>query len=363
LVIRVPIAVLIISAACLSSPAPCIAAPQAFQPTVRVGGNIQVEFDGGSAGDSRFPGANRIFVRRARIAASGAAMPSLTYRVQLDLGGGLSAASGIKGELSDGYVEWTRHSAAHIRLGQFKAPFGREWLTPATDLITVERTLVSDRLTLNRQIGVAALGDLRGGRVGYSAGIFNGTGRNTNTNDNDAFLVAGRATAAVWRTKTASVQAGLNGYWSHDTRLSMPADFGLDATPETPAADNLFTGRRRGAGVDARLDWGAWRVDAELLRVRFAEDRAAGDHVRDAHGWYVAPAAFVHARIVQLVARYERFQPAEAADDRGTRTWAAGVNCYPRGASVKLAFNYLWVDAPLARDAHQKVLAALQLVF
>jgi phosphate-selective porin len=342
---------------------PAQAAGAGWRPTLTLGGYVQGELDAGAVGDSRFPSSDRFFLRRARLSVEGEVMPSLTYRVQAELAGGLGAANSVSATLTDGFLEWTKFAAAHVRFGQFKAPFGREWLVPSTELATVERTLATDRLTANRQIGADVSGTLHRGRVGYIAGIFNGNGRNTTVNDNARFMYIVRGTATPWQTGGAIIQIGANAYWSSDTRVSMAKDFGFDSTPETAGADNLFSGTRTGVGLDAHVERRAWTMSAEMLHVRFEQNTGASHPVVTSHGWYVEPGAFVHRRLVQVIGRYERFQPDAGISGNTTSTWTAGVSYYAHGTSVKLAADYLWVDAPDRPDAHQKLLAQIQAIF
>ena len=342
-----------------SAPAPAAADP--FRPTLTIGGYLQGELDAGGEGDSRFPPPDRFFVRRARLTASGAVAKTLTYRLQAEFAGGLGSSSGVTASMTDGYVEWTRFDAAHVRFGQFKAPFGREWLVPSTQMPTVERSLATDRLTLNRQIGVQVAGALAGGRAGYAAAMVNGNGRNTTVNDNTSFMYIVRGTATGWRVADGRLEVGANAYWSDDARLSMSKDFGLDSTPDTSAADNLFSGRRRGAGVDAHFELRVWRVDAELLRVRFEQEPDGGARAVRGQGWYVAPSAFVHGRVIQVAGRYEHFRPDDDAE--ATTTWTGGMNYYAAAGHARLMADYLWVDAPGHAGTHQKVLAQVQVLF
>ena len=342
--------------------APVQPASPAFKPSLTIGGYVQGELDAGAAGDSRFPASDRFFVRRARLTASGSAMPTLTYRFQAEFAGGLGATSGVTASLTDAYAEWTKFRQAHIRFGQFKAPFGREWLTSSTQLAVIERSLVSDRLTLNRQIGVEALGDAYGGRVGYLAAVVNGNGRNTTVNDNRDFMYIVRGTSTPWKASSVGrLEIGANAFWSRDTKLAFAQEFKLDSTSDTPAADNLFTGRRTGAGIDGHFDRRMWTVDGEWLRVRFEQD-ASGAAIVTSQGWYVMPGAFVFRRLVQAVGRYEWYRPDVHVAGNETSTWTGGLNYYARGDSAKLMVDYLWVNTPASTD-HAKVLARIQVTF
>ncbi len=143
----------------------------------------------------------------------------------------------------------------------------------------------------------------------------------------------------------------------------MKSDFGLDSTPATPGADNLFTGKRVGVGVDSSYTRGIWRVDAEFLRVRFEQQNGAAQPDVISRGWYVTPGAFVYRRLVQVMGSYQQFQPDTGLSGNVTKTWLAGVNYYARGNNAKLIVDYLWVDAPLDPGEHQKLLAQMQVVF
>ena len=84
-------------------------------------------------------------------------------------------------------------------MGQYKAPFGLEQLTPDTTLYTIERTLPTGAITPERQIGVqlwgkpfASMWPEKSRLLTYYAGIFNGNGRNTTINDNNNFMYVGR---------------------------------------------------------------------------------------------------------------------------------------------------------------------------
>jgi phosphate-selective porin len=296
------------------------------------------------------------------LTASGSAMPTITYRFQAEFAGGLGPTAGVTAAMTDAYIEWTKISRAHVRFGQFKAPYGREWLTGSTQLPAIERSLVTDRLALNRQIGVEALGDAYGGRVGYLAAVVNGNGRNTTVNDNHDFMYIVRGTSTPWRAANVGrLQVGANAFWSRDTKLPVAQDFNIDSTPRSPAADDLFTGRHSGAGIDEHFERGVWSVDAEWLRVRFDQDAEASPVVTS-QGWYVMPGAFIYGRVVQAVGRYESYRPDVHIDANETSIWMGGLNYYARGDNAKLMVDYLWVDTPASSD-HSKLLARVQVVF
>src|SRR6185436_20881738 len=163
--------------------------PAGREPTLAIGGLLQVQADAGDRGDSRFTNDNdRFYLRRARLNATGKFLEEFDFRLELDLAGSLSNTSALRAQMTDGFINWNRYPAANVRAGQFKTPFGFEQLYGDPRLFTLERSLVNDRLTLSRQVGVQLGGDLFEKRLTYAVGSFNGNGVNNNFNDNESFL-------------------------------------------------------------------------------------------------------------------------------------------------------------------------------
>lgn len=313
--------------------------------TLTIGGLVQGQFEDGDRGDSRFPatGADRFLLRRARLNATGAFAKDFDFRLELDLAGSLSTASGLRAQLTDGYVTWTRYSFANLRAGQFKTPFGFEQLYPDPRLITAERSLVNDRLTLSRQLGAQLSGAFLDKRLTYAVGTFNGNGVNNSNNDNNKFLWAGRVTATPWKANAGSWSVGANGFTSEDTGLAL-ADLNLDSTPATPDKDGIFTGKRHGFGADSQIEAGPFSLWVEYLRVRFEPTSARPAARFDSGGGYAQAAWFLVPDRFQAVLKYETFDPRRGFAGDDVSTWTAGLNYYLRGHDLKLLLDYLRTD-------------------
>ena len=313
--------------------------------TLTVGGLVQGQFEDGDRGDSRFPatGTDRFLLRRARLNATGTFDKDFDFRLEFDLAGSLSAASGLRAQLTDGYVTWTHYSFANVRAGQFKTPFGFEQLYPDPRLITAERSLVNDRLTLNRQLGAQLSGTFLDKRLTYAVGTFNGNGVNNSNNDNNKFLWAGRATAVPWKSGSGSWSVGADGFTSEDTGLAL-ADLNLDSTPATPDKDGLFTGKRHGEGFDSQVEAGPFSLWVEYLRVHFEPTSARPAARFDSDGGYAQAACFLVPNRFQVVLKYETFDPRRGFSGDDVSTWTAGLNYYIRGHDLKLLLDYLRTD-------------------
>lgn len=207
-IVPVLFAVCVYPAGSLAAQSPGSVKPSEREPTLAIGGLLQVQMDVGDRGDSRFTNDNdRFYLRRARLNATGKFLEEFDFRLELDLAGSLSNSSALRAQMTDGFINWNRYPAANVRAGQFKTPFGFEQLYGDPRLITIERSLVNDRLTASRQLGAQVGGDLLDKRLSYAAGAFNGNSVNNNFNDDDRFFLAGRLAGVPWQGKLAGQPA------------------------------------------------------------------------------------------------------------------------------------------------------------
>ncbi len=341
--------------------------PAGREPTLTIGGLIQAQFDAGDRGDSRFANDDdRFYLRRARLNATGRFLEEFDFRLELDLAGSLSNSSALRAQMTDGYINWNRYPQANIRVGQFKTPFGFEQLYGDPRLYTLERSLVNDRLTLSRQVGVQLGGDFFEKRLTYAVGAFNGNGVNNNFNDNDSFLSVGRIAGIPWQGKLGSTSAtwsvGADGFSSKDTNVPL-SDLGLDSTPTSSDRDGIFAGERRGYGVDSQLIAGRFELWTEMLRVRFEPKSRIPRANLDANGWYGQASYYIVPNRLQIVAKYETFDPNDARNADETDTTTLGATLYLKGHDLKLMVNYLRSDVPILSDTQNKILARLQVIF
>jgi phosphate-selective porin OprO/OprP len=346
--------------------------PAGKEPSLTLGGLLQIQTELGDRGDARFANDNdRLYLRRARLNATGKFLEEFDFRLELDLAGTLANTTGLRAQMTDGYITWNRYSKANVRVGQFKTPFGFEQLYGDPRLPILERSLANDRLTFSRQLGVQVQGDLAEKRASYSVGAFNGNGQNNNFNDDDRFLLVGRFSGTPWeRTiagKKSSWAVGGNAFRSTDTGFAASAEFGFDSTPATPDRDNLFSGERHGYGVDSQLLLGPFELWAEYLNATWepisrrplASVESEGGYVQA--GYYVVPDRF------QVVLKAETYDPRKENDEDSVSTGTLGLNYFFKGHDLKFGVDYLRVQGDrlaTPRDQDEdKVIARLQVIF
>lgn len=310
-----------------------------------LGGFIHAQFESGGAPDTRYTGINdRFLLRRTRVNLAGAFAENVAFKLEADFGNNsIATKTGISGQLTDAFVNWTPDARASVRVGQFKTPFGFEQLQPDTKTYTIERSLPNDRLTVSRQIGAMLYGDPVPKRLSYSVGAFNGTGVNASSNDNQKFMWVGRLNGVAYEGKIGTQKA----------RLAVGGDY------FTTNDKGTFTGRREGYSYDAQLAVGPAELQAEWLRN--TQHPTVGS-ATTAEGWSML-GAYNFAKRWQGVVRYENYDSNTALNATTSKLWTFGLNFLLKGDDLKFSLNYLQGDPAAPVPSDHRFLGRIQVVF
>jgi phosphate-selective porin OprO/OprP len=357
-----------------------------------LGGFIQVNFEDGdvSAFEGRFGQTaikDRFRLRRARLNLTGDYAEQFDFKLEGDFGQS-DGTSGNRTAFSatDVWVNYHQFPAAQVKIGQYKAPFGLEQLTPDTSLLTIERTLPTGAITPDRQIGAELWGkpftsiwpeqkDL----LTYYAGIFNGNGRNITVNDNNNFMFVGRLELQPFKDvfgKGSFLKFGgdvLNSRDEQGVNISQSSnllvnDDGSLSPFVLPSADE-----RTAWSVDAWLRMGPFDLIGEYLQ-EHVEGRtvngvppAFSNFTTD--GFYVTGAYYFIPKKLQAVVQWQYLNPGQKGND-GLYSILGGLNYYIHGDDIKLMVNYVhtWSDFRQANpefgeDQFDEVLGRLQVMF
>ena len=358
-----------------------------------LGGYIQVNFEDGdvSAFEGRFGLTalkDRFRLRRARINLTGDFAEKFDFKVEGDFenSDGLSS-SRTAFEATDIFINWHQFAEANIKVGQWKAPFGLEQITPDPSLIIIERSLPTGALTPERQIGVQVWGkpftnvwpeqkDL----LTYYAGIFNGNGRNTSINDNNNFMYVGRLELMPFKGKIfgqdSSLKLGgdvLNSRDEKGTNISQTLNLLVNADGSLspfvlPGADE-----RTAWSVDTWFNLGPFDLIGEYFQEkvngRTVNGMPPGFADFTTNGYYITAAYFLIPKKLQAAVRWEDLNPGQMGND-GIHSITGGLNYYIHGDDLKLMINYIhtWSDfreanPQLGQDQFDEVIARAQLMF
>jgi hypothetical protein len=260
-----------------------------------------------------------------------------------------------RARLQDGYVELSPHEAIHLRIGQMRVPFDREWELAEIAQPFTERSEIAREFAHGRDLGAMALGALAGGQLVYGLGLFNGSGAWVG-NDNFDMLLALRLRYTVLGTHS--------GFWSdlprsRSPRLSLGLGFSFDLA-DTEAADG--SGRHYNRAeyqltADGLFQWRGAHL-AAAVHYRAADHGAASDVVH-AYGYLIEAGYMAWREHLEIVARYTALDPdVQGYDDHG-REVAAGVNVFLHGQHARMGLFYAYMFRlpgleadELRRDGH-----------
>lgn len=233
-------------------------------------------------------------------------------------------------DLRDAFIAMRLHPLAHLRAGQFKAPFDVETLLGDGDLPFVTRSVITDGinppdafsrtgLSLDRQLGVELSSEpLKAGdfSLAYAVALMNGNGQNALLNDNGAVMPVARL---ALNYKDA-IRLGFNGYYN-------PSDIGV--------RPNRLNVNHLAAGADVVLKWNQLKAIGVLLWRRTTTTNATLP--REIALGYMGQLHYLHdASGWEAAVRYTHFDPSSV--DPTDRTWDVATMVGYRMKSLPMRF-------------------------
>lgn len=261
-----------------------------LNPTGRIHSDFRAFEDGNRRNLDGTELTNRFLVRRARIGLAGTFYKYFDFAVEADYSQGAAGRDGNV-VLTDGYLDIHYWPEFRLRAGQFKVPFGYEWLLSGNSLDFVERSLAFN-LVPQRDMGVMVHGSTFDGRVSYALGGFNGAGQNKR-DTNDSKDLAARLVLAPFKQSELpwlkNLQVGGDVAWGDQ-------DSGQSLQGKTDAQFVFFRsiatrGDRLRYSGEAAYYYGPFTMYGEYIQTR--EERkglgSGGGNLPDliGRGWYV----------------------------------------------------------------------------
>jgi phosphate-selective porin OprO/OprP len=307
---------------------------------LQISGLVQARYQGFEQ-----TGVNNAFdLHRARLDAKGNITDKWSYEVYTEF------ATTTK--LLDAYTAYQIADYLKFTAGQFKIPFSYESLTSDSQLEFIDRSQVIEALA-GRSKDV--IGNQNGRDIGaqvsgsfvklnnrylfdYTFGVFNGAGYNVTTDNNNHKDIVARF--GVHPIKGLDFGGSL--YSGEDIPL---------ATTKVP---NPVTQARNRYGIDGRYVTGPLSITAE-----YAHGTDGSIH-RD--GWYAQAGYFIIPEI-QLVAKYDTYDPNKVVTTDRTKIYTGGFN-FVFNKWTKLAVDYLDRREETATKVKNNILEAqLQIAF
>ncbi len=391
-------------------PPPVDVHPAGPEYKLTLGGYIQANFEDGdvSAFEGRFGATalkDRFRLRRARITLTGDFAEQFDFKIEGDFEQSDAAITALKTvnvstgatttvtnsnrtefSASDIFINYHGLPEMNLKVGQWKAPFGLENLTPDTQIYTIERSLPTGAIVPERQIGAMVWGKPLATAapdskdfVTYYAGIFNGNGRNFNNNDNNEFMYVGRLELQPWKGRVLGQEGSLKlgGDYFHsrdDAGTNISPALNLKVNPDGSLSSFTLTSadERNAFSFDAWLKIGPFDLITEYL-----EEHVDGREVNGVppiadfttNGYYVQGSYFILPKKLQGVLKWEALNPGQLGND-GIHSLTAGLNYYVHSDNIKIMADYVhtWSDYRAANpqfgnSEFNEVLLRLQVVF
>jgi phosphate-selective porin OprO and OprP len=262
--------------------------------------------------------------------------PWLKYKIEFEIGPLKTDATNNvnNARVTDAYVEFAKITAATLRVGQYKVPFGLQELTSDTRQEFVDRSIVNSKFAPSRDIGLMLLGYAWDRKFGYQVGLFNGSGQNNPQEDQKEMYAA-----RVWIDPLGEykllesandandkniLHIGLAYRGGEVMRGTATAGVFEDADNETAAAVEL-----------------AWRWSRLFAMGEYYEQKdeqknpTAGPDVT-ARGWHAQFGVMVHPTQHELALRYAELEPDKDVADAKQTEARLVYGYYIKGHSLKI---------------------------
>lgn len=251
-------------------------------------------------------GVDSFSIRRARLSLTGEVVKKIRFKLQAEL---------VKSPvLLEAQVDFQFDPKLSLRIGQYYVPFSLENTTSDSELDTLDRSRVVEKLAPSRDIGSSGrdIGAMIYGKfsiVEYMAGVFNGSGINKPDSNKHKDISA----RVVLRPLEFLSFGGsiYNGRYSR-----------TEGTPDVT---------RDRAGLEATLSLGEFSLKSEYI--------SGKDDQTSKSGWYVQGAYFFLPKKLQGVVKWDTYDADKDISSDRSDTLILGLNWF-FSEKTKLVVNY-----------------------
>ncbi len=333
--------------------------------SIKVGVRLQLrgEYKESDAGERT----NDLNIRRLRLEFTGNMWPKVAYKFEV------SADKMADLSMKDASLTFSHLGPyAKLRVGQYKTPFSRQRVTSSSKLQMIDRSPI-EKLYPGRDLGVELSGknilDVFDYAVAMEAGV--GDKRKFSGTDNSEFWYDGRVAFHPVGEVPLS-----EGKYSDKFVLEIAGNalyapgqvaFGERDIDDMFLASEVYTNEAAnitGIGSGTKLSdfnpgmigdtfvWGpeltvrynGLSLAAEYYLAKYTPDDRAAFRKIHSKGYFVQGGAFIIPEVLELTARYDRFdRNTEAKTQKDTREYTFGLNYFPsEDHRYKLQVNYVW---------------------
>jgi phosphate-selective porin len=286
-------------------------------------------------------------LRRFKLMVGGNFSPKVQWYAQGLFKDGNRSPTDGRVYFQEAWLRFAFRKEIQVAIGQFKPPFGRERFTPDFQILTIDRSVVTDALTpagpyvdsFYRDRGVQFDGELRRSWR-YAVGVFDGRGANHQFHGIGP-LVAGQAAKEVLKQRPV-LDRPLTVQFGGAAAFRWGRDLPFRPCCTGSGADGFehFRGADQRWGLELSADWGDASLRAEYIRARL-DFAAPGIADVFASGWYLQGAKYLRPKW-QAVLKLERLDPNEGVRNaRDVFQTTFGLNYYFRRNRAKIMAAYV----------------------
>lgn len=296
----------------------------ASKPTVTVSGRMfadavffqQSALSRAVLGDAQ----DTIFIRQARLGASGQMFEVFSYKVELDFAGRDSANAQLTSFKDVSLQIRELPLLGHVRFGHFKEPFSLEQLTSARFVTFMERSL-ADVFVPARNMGVMAFDHSEDERITWAVGGFRTMGDTPpfRSDDDGGWAVTTRLTWLPWYDEATEGRGLLHLGISYSFRDFDDPTQRVRQRPETSVGPRVVDTHNitnladvNLLGPEAALVWGPFSVQSEWIAGFYNRSGGAADPTFQ--GLYVNASLFLtgeHRVYNRSAGAFDRVKPLE----------------------------------------------------
>ena len=282
-------------------------------------------------------------VKRARLLAGGNMFyPWMEYFTQVTLEG---SSTGLR----DAYIEAAYYDWAKPRIGQYKVPFDREFLTSAFNLELIDRSIANNAFNLGRDIGVQVSGGFLKDQLSYAVGMFNGSGANQSNQDQN-FMYVGRmvytpfgsfpySEGALDTPDTPKLAVGAAGAYlpglEPGERKTLAGPLGN--TNIVPVNSDVYE-----LTADLAFKYQNFFFQGGYYFRNIDPEKPTTYGSENAQGFFLQGGYFLVPKKFELAARYSWVDPdnPNQTNDNEQQEYTGGLSYYMDGHNLKLQANY-----------------------
>lgn len=298
----------------------CLAA----EPLPKIDGYTQVRFNYFKPDDSAEDYDLGFQLAKGRLGVKGGMFDDkVSYRILTEFLGTSATSDVTATRLLDYYVTMNFAENIHLRAGQFKVPFTRQYYQSAAKHAFTDYALPVKSLHDGRDIGVEVYSEnVANGQVEYHVGAFNGNGSNKKANDNTDMEVAGRMIFKWNRFNPHN-----EGVWG------IAPGFAVGASGYTNHLSNAASEEKTGVGVDVTAGARGLFVAGEYVQVMTS---SAGEE-RTSAGYYGQAGYMIVPKTLEILGRYAAHDPDSEAEDDSQTELRFGVAFFHSGHNHKVS--------------------------